>query len=457
MKNRIIKVVSLLVLFAVVAAGVVYWQRNSLLDSLLRMKLAKMEEAVGCRAGFDAVRLVGLRNLQVDGFFLIPSEGDTLLMMGQAEAKVSLANLLRRRLVLKRLSLSDVDLRAVDTSGVRNFDKLLEHRAKRNFPGRRASPTDTGYSARMSHLLDAFFHYAPEQISINRMAVSLRKDSVSLHAYLPGFSIEDKNYCTRLEVSEDGRTQTFLFSGAFSAERRSFDCLVSGGDGGRAVVPFLSSRYGLEVRFDSLRFSFREKSRSDGLLQLDGKADFSRLSVRHPKLSDTLVSFPSGGIDYLLNVYQNDIELDSSSVVKVGQLHFSPYVRTSMAPDFKLRLAVRKGFFPSQQLFASLPDGLFRNLEGISTSGELSYELDFELDMAQVDSLRFHSFMGRRDFRIDRYGKTDFTLMDDPFLYSACEKGAVVRSFEVGGGHPDFRPLEQISPYLQWEIGRAHV
>lgn len=457
--GKFFKFMTLLALLAVLAAGVLYWQRNTLLDRVLRSKIAKVEADRNIRIDFGSVNLDGLRNLQLTDLCVMPSKDDTLVTLGKAEAKVSLMNLLRRSIVLKRLRLADVDLRLVDTAGVRNFDRLMRGReivAK-------VQPNDTlavadslseagGYSARISQILALFFRVVPDEINIREMNVSLQKDSDFIHAYLPEFSIDDKNYNTSVEVTENGLSQKFLLSGSFSNKDRSLDCNVSSANGCQAKIPYVASKFGVEVRFDSLQLQFREKRDEADLLQLDGRLNFAHLSVKHPKLSDTLVSFPSGGIDYLLNVHPDGFELDSASVVTVNQLQFSPYVKVIPRPEMKLRLSIHKGFFPSQQLFASLPDGLFKNLEGIRTKGDLSYDLDLDLDMAEVDSLKFYSFLGKRDFKIEHYGKTNFALMNEPFVYSAYENGALVRSFEVGEGNPDFRPLEKISPYLQWAV-----
>ncbi|MBP5457563.1 MAG: transglycosylase domain-containing protein [Paludibacteraceae bacterium] len=455
MKRKIFKVLSLLAFLLIGAVCVLYWQRNSLLENYLRAKLTKVEAERNLSIDFQQVNLEGVRNLQLTGLCVMPSPGDTLVRLGKAEAKVSLMNLLRRSLVLNRLRLAEVDLRLVDTAGVRNFDVLLHsHKVAGDaladsLAVEPSAATKGGYAGRISKVLSLFFRVVPDRIHVENMNVSLQKDSTSLRAYLPELSIVDKNYSTQVLVDEDGDSQNFLLSGSFSNEDRSLDCRVSSSDGSQLRMPLLMAKFGVEVAFDSLCFRFREKADEEERLQMDGKLNFTHLCLKHPKLSDTLVSFPSGGIDYLLNVYSDEVKLDSASLVTVNQLQFSPYIRVAFRPDLKVRLSIHKDFFPSQQLFASLPDGLFRNLEGIVTKGELSYDLDFDLDMAEVDSLKFHSFMGKRDFKIERYGKTNFTLMNEPFVYSAYENGALVRSFEVGETNPDFRTIDQISPYLK--------
>lgn len=461
--NRFVKFIMfrfipLLVMLAMLVAVVVYLQRNTLLDKVLRSKIAKVEAQRNIRIDYGTVKLQGLRNLQLTDLCVMPSSEDTLILLGKAEAKISLMNLLRKSIVLKRLRLSDVDLRLVDTAGVRNFDRLMSGRnTVHDVQTNDSLSADSlfeegGYSARLSKMLSLFFRVVPDEINIRKMNVSLQKDSSFIHAYLPEFSIDDKNYSTSVEVAENGQSQKFLLSGSFSNKDRSLDCNVSSANGGQTKVPYVEAKFGVEVRFDSLQLQFREKRDEADLLQLDGRLNFAHLSVKHSKLSDTLVSFPSGGIDYLLNVHPDGFELDSASVVTVNQLQFSPYVKVAPRPELKLQISIHKGFFPSQQLFASLPDGLFKNLEGISTKGDLSYDLDLDLDMAEVDSLKFYSFFGKRDFKIEHYGKTNFALMNEPFVYSAYENGALVRSFEVGEGNPDFRPLEKISPYLQWAV-----
>lgn len=46
---------------------------------------------------------------------------------------------------------------------------------------------------------------------------------------------------------------------------------------------------------------------------------------------------------------------------------------------------------PSEELFGSLPKGLFENLEGLGTTGQLAYHFLLDVDFSQLDNLKFES------------------------------------------------------------------
>jgi membrane peptidoglycan carboxypeptidase len=118
-------------------------------------------------------------------------------------------------------------------------------------------------------------------------------------------------------------------------------------------------------------------------------------------------------------------------------------------PTKQFWLKVSKNNFNASDLFESLPEGLFENLQGLKAEGKLSYRMNFFVDMNQVDSLLFESRIIKHNFKIVTYGNTNLSKMSGPFMYTAYEKGEPVKTFEVGPDNPDFRTIDQISPYLK--------
>ena len=110
---------------------------------------------------------------------------------------------------------------------------------------------------------------------------------------------------------------------------------------------------------------------------------------------------------------------------------------------------VTKPQFPAQDLFSSFPQGLFANLDGIRVKGNLSWHLDFLVELSNPDSLRFETSLDRYQFSVLSYGNADLTKINEPFLYTAYDRDLPVRTFMVGPENPNFRSLDRISPYLQ--------
>ena len=95
---------------------------------------------------------------------------------------------------------------------------------------------------------------------------------------------------------------------------------------------------------------------------------------------------------------------------------------------------------------------MFRHVQGIRTSGKLSYDLLLDVDFNHLDSLQFSSDLRGHGFRIESLGGSELTKMNEEFEYTAYENDLLVRTFFIGPSNPNFRPLNRISPLLQMAI-----
>jgi hypothetical protein len=201
--------------------------------------------------------------------------------------------------------------------------------------------------------------------------------------------------------------------------------------------------------FDTLSFSIAEQEGGNDLTQINGFAAVAGLRVDHRRIAARPVLFEKLSIGYLLNIGADFAELDSSSRVTFNKIDFHPYLRYRPKPGKQLAFSIHKPQFPAQDLFSSFPEGLFTNLDGLRVKGNLSWHLDFFVDLDNPDSLRFETALDRYQFSVISYGNADFTKINGPFLYTAYDRDIPVRTFVIGPDNPDFRRLEQISPYLQ--------
>ncbi|HQI70185.1 MAG TPA: biosynthetic peptidoglycan transglycosylase, partial [Bacteroidales bacterium] len=142
------------------------------------------------------------------------------------------------------------------------------------------------------------------------------------------------------------------------------------------------------------------------------------------------------------------VELDSSSLIAYNRFALNPYIKACHKPVVKIMLKINHEF-TAQNLFESLPGGMFANFAGFRTKGKLRLSVNFDLDMHQPDSLKFYATLTGNDFRIIKYGATDFRMINGSFSHTAYVNGMPVRTFIVGPDNPAYTPLEMISPYLK--------
>jgi len=71
------------------------------------------------------------------------------------------------------------------------------------------------------------------------------------------------------------------------------------------------------------------------------------------------------------------------------------------------------------------------------------------MDSSKPDDLIFDSGMDKDNFRILKFGRTDLTKLNSPFVYTPYEKGKPMAPHLIGPENPEFTPLQQISPNLR--------
>ena len=221
----------------------------------------------------------------------------------------------------------------------------------------------------------------------------------------------------------------------------------------KVSIPYITRRFGAKVTFDTLSYSMTKESNGKNQLYLNGKAKVNGLDIFHKVLSPEVIHLDRGHLGYQMNISDHSFELDSTTTVIFNKIQVHPYLRAKKKKDlWHFTAAVDKSWFPADELFSSLPKGLFNNLEGIKTSGELAYHFLLDIDFAQLDSLKLESELKERNFEIVEYGDTQLSKMSGEFVYTAYENGMPVRTFPVGPSWEHFTPLDSISPILQMSV-----
>jgi hypothetical protein len=132
-----------------------------------------------------------------------------------------------------------------------------------------------------------------------------------------------------------------------------------------------------------------------------------------------------------------------------------PYIKYTLNPVKIYELKLNTGWTDAQDLFDSLPAGIFDSLAGMQVAGKLNYSLNVFLNASDPDNVQFDSRLDKDDFRIIRYGATDFSKLNSTFTYTPYEHGKPMPSRLIGPQNPDFTPLSEISPNLQYAVMTA--
>ena len=430
-----------------VLAALFFSLRNVVLNSVLDKKIgAYLGRHPGAVIRIAAARFDGFDCLRFENIRLQSERKTSAITLGSCALRLSFWDMLFGRVRLEQLELNDLEL-DLRRDGVPQVNPA---RPAGRTPAKKSTGPAPAYGDRAAFVLDLFFRRIPATLKLRRLTIRTDLDHVRQTFFIPQLEIEGPAFATTVEINDPEKKRAFYFTGTIDRSRKKLLVhLLPLRRGEAAALPFIDRQWGLQVRFDSLTIGLMSGGRRRGVLRLDGSLAVGGLTVNHPRIAAEDVDLQNASIDYVLNIGSDYFELDPATLVRFNKLLFHPYLRIRNRPSRQLTLKLEKTWFKADDLFSSLPAGLFTRLAGIQTSGELAYELNFFVDFSRPEALELHAAMEKSAFRIRRFGRADFRTGSEPFIYTVYEKDQALRSFMVGPENPDFRLLDQIPSFLK--------
>ena len=390
------------------------------------------------------------RSVALDGISIVSPQEDTLFSLSHFMVRLRVLPLFTGRVLPASVSMSDGGLRVVYCDSLEtNYHWLSGGTSAVTQP--RVQKRDN-LNDRVGRLIDALFRWLPDEVDI--LQVGLLVDYVGNEYQLIADQVDMRQgrIAATFSMNSPLLRQQGQVRGTVNRRGRQFDLTLSGEDGRHLTLPGAYEMAGLWTALADARISLSGFQADTGHLhvQLEGQTD--KLYVSHPRLSDSLVTLPLLAMASSWEIGPQSIALDSTSTWTVDQVSGRMGARLQLHPSRSLGLLVRMPSTSSEAFFASLPTGMFRQLEGLETEGRLSYSFDFFLQEDSLDNTVIRSRLTPDQFRIIRYGRADLGKMNRTFLHEVYESDRKVAQFLVGPENPDFIPLELISPFLRQAI-----
>jgi hypothetical protein len=424
--------------------------RNPIVSFYLHKKVNNFNAHYNAELSINHVKVQNITSVLLSGIILKPATGDTLIKIDTAYAAVSFWKLLRGRFRLNELQLKNTSVTFVRHDSVNNYMWLLERRTKKTDED--TTITTINFASKATAFFRSVFDRIPASLEIDNFNMSSSTNGHEVLIHCDRWQTLDHRFRSILQVSEDDSEQHLVGDGTIDDGERVISFKLYPEKDKKFVLPYLQYRWNSGIGFDTLAFSLAEGDPQSDLTVIRGTATVRGLEIKDDQVAANKVEFDKLGIDYTVNFGKDFMELDSASLVSFNALDFHPYLKFRPKPTKQITCKIHKPDFPAEELFSSIPEGLFTYIRDTHVKGSLSYTLDFFADLSLPDSLIFQSDFKRRQFSVVSYGSADLAKMNGPFIYTAYEKGDPVRTFMVGPENPGFRPLEHISPYLQASV-----
>jgi len=433
--------------------------RNPVLRTVVNSRIDRFNASYNADLKIRKAKFQGVSTVFLTGFSLKAIQGDSLLRIDTLVVSVNAMKLLAGRLSIASLEIRHLFLNVNRQDSLTNYSFLLGSERK-SFKADSTSPapspdsaaTATNYSDAANRIFRWVFDKIPGETDIANLNICSRTGGHVVQVHLDRFLLEDHAFSTLISIREDSLAYAWKAEGRLDSRDRFAEAALTSADSSKVRFPYIGFKWDASLGFDSLKFSLYAGSFGDADAAVKGRIACSGLELYHKKIAADTVKFRRLDISYQLNFREDALELDSATEVAFNELDFHPYMKYRPSPSKQITLRINTPPFPSQQLFSSLPEGLFSNLKGIKTTGDLSYNLDFFVDLAVPDSLRFEMELKRQQFHVSSWGDGGLLKLDSSFMYTAYEEGVPVRTFAVGHENPNFRKLSQISPFLQYAV-----
>lgn len=420
--------------------------RSPLIKLIINSRINRFNETHHAELHIGKLHMKGFLGVRIDELFLKPVIGDTLFRAGTIVADFNLRTLLGGKLSLKALTLCDAALTIKWKDSTNNYSFLSRY----NQEGKQSSSDSiTAYDKRCERILSMIFDIIPSRVNIRNFTISSKTPRLLSSFHIKKMTIRKNGFSLYVLQKNDRKDCDWITAGYVDKSNKEIHLRCYPAQNNKVIIPFIREKFGAYVAMDTLHLNFSSGQSKNNILPLFCSFSVKGLKIKHRRISADEVGFDKLLVSLNINIGDNYIEIDSSSELGFNKLLINPYLRYRKELSKEITLRLDKRDCPAADLFESLPEGLFANFKGFSSSGKLSYHLYFDADLKNPDSLVFESDLRCRHFIIKSFGISDLTRMNNSFEYTAYEKGEPVASFIVGPENPNYISLDRISLTLK--------
>lgn len=420
--------------------------RGIVIRRILDHKISLFNKEYGAILKYDDLSVKRLTSISIEGIELKQNNNNDLLQIDKAEVSLELWKLLAGRISFDKFILENLILNIDRSDGKDNFSFLYRQRKSGE---NKANDFEQNYAKTAEKIFTALFDKLPSNLRISRLMINVNLSDHRLKVFSNEIRFSDDFEKNFIFVSEDSTVKSWIVESTFKKSAQKIFLKIYTPMKKPDNLPFIDHRWNMMIKADTFLMEVSKKSYTDDLFCADASFAFSGLNVFHKRISIDTVKTNNFDLTVEINFGKDFIELDSASKVTTGNFSINPYICYHPLPSKQIRLSINKKDFDAQNLFSSLPEGLFTNFKGIKTTGNLNFHLLFILDMNLPDSLKFESDLTSSNFKVIKYGETDFRIINGTFEYTAFDKGFAVKSFLVGPENPNFRTISEIPLNLQ--------
>ena len=432
-------VLGILTIVLIIIGSIAYSKREALLQKMIVKAIAKanndydLDVKIG-EAGFSGLSTVHMTNISV-----VPKERDTLTTISDMTIGVKLWPLIFGDVKLAEMNLKDGRINVVFKDSLSNLDFFLKRKKKDNSENK----PKVALSEIANNLLNQILYKVPDDMEIKNLLLTLNDNDTAKLSFLTTTATIDGGVL-QSTIQVNNNEATWHVNGEVKAGRKHFDVMVYA-DNKKVELPYLNNKLHAKVSFDTIRTVLKGADYSGDDYKIEGSWSVRNLLLNHPKIAANDIVVPEARIDADLLIGSNFVALDSTSTVYLKKAEIHPYLKYTLSPNKIYEVKLNAPEQDAQEMLNAFPQGLFESLEGLKVSGKVKYALNFYLNSAEPDSVKFNSGLTPTNFKILKWGKINLQKINEPFIYTPYEYGKPMRDIMIGPSNPNYTPLSQVS------------
>ncbi len=437
-----------ILLLAVISMGILFLilfvsYKNILFERALNGISAKFA-SLGYQFDWNDSRVIHFNRIAVGNIMLTSVNDSSQIEVDSLALQFGFLSALRGHVNIKNLSCREIEIGYTSHKITAEIDTL----AVKGWPRSSAS---SGYAATLNRIIRRLLLAVPRDLDIDTIRVVVSGAESNMMFSLLNSQIREGFFTASFFTGQVADSMEVLLEGRISRKKPFAQLLAHNPRNGYCNLYF-PGKNPVKAGFDTLMLSFSFPHYSSKLVTLQGTSFYKGFRLEGERLSTNPIAIHRLASSFMVHVEPGSIELDSLSTVTINEISFHPFILVRKDPSLTTNLKILPVVWDAGDFFLSLPKGMFTSLSGFKAAGELRFFLDFSLNMAWVDSLKFSSGLTADDFRILHYGNDDYRKLNSAFTHQFYNHGILAASFPVGMSNPDFTPLASVSPWLKTSV-----
>ncbi len=415
--------------------------RSYVLQKALTKVKTKIENTTYLTFNVGSARFTSLNTVQLAQISLVPQNRDTLLKTDTVSVSIKLLPALFRKINLSNLQVTNTHIYLRKDSSQTNFRALLKPRKKQ----KNSDVVNSDYSKKIFNYIKTALGYLPDAVNVSNTKFSLKYGDSLRHITLQNLDWKNTKFTATLLPQKEFGNSPWIAKGSFDKDGIKGGLELFGNEG---INIYFASLFKSGLQFKKLHLTVNELDYQNKKLIFKGKGTIDTLAIYNAKIAKDTVVFNQAGGDIDAYINKAFLTIDSSSKISTNGIDFNTFIQYPLGKKKLYSLKVIMPSTPAQNFFNALPQGMFSTFKGIEVKGNLSYRLNCFIDGAVPDSLQFESSLQKEGFRIVKYGKVNYTKINQPFMHTVYEGDQKLRTINVSDTNPYFTPLVEVSPYF---------